>query len=672
MHLRNLVIAGLVVGGLSLAISQATAKPNMLQCEIVSPLLESLHDSHLEFKKPNKEIDERTVELYLEQLDPGRTLILASDLPAIEDRIRAAIKGARDGECSALDALHDDQVSWMKAMEEFVEATVEADDFTLDNTVELALDPDDRERPTTEADRKELWRKMVHYQIASYLSRDMEMEKARERLEHRYELLTKRVEDLEDYEVYGTYIDTVARALDPHTSYFSGDQLDDFRISMELSLEGIGAVLTTDDGYTEVREVVKGGAADRNKQLKSGDKIIAVTQGGEDESVDVIDMELRKVVKLIRGTKGTPVTLTVLREGETVKTLDITIVRDAIDLEERAASLKVEEREVDGKTMRLGVLDLPAFYGGSGGNARNSDTDVAALLDEARTKKLDGLVLDLSENGGGLLDHAVTITGYFIGTGPVVGVAGGGSKETKQDRDPTVQWDGPLVVLTSRASASASEILAGAVKDHARGVLVGDTATFGKGSVQNMKGLPEGLGALKVTTALFFRPSGESNQNTGVPVDVVVQSPYDLPFVGEATLPHPLPPRRIGAMNGGTPNPDGPGHWSPINDSLIKQLVESSAARVLANEDLQTLAVDLQKARTRTSVVKVAELLDGDKDEDKDKDEDELDSKKSGKTPEELAAETAEKDEDKDALSIQALEAINVLSDLVRLQRVAG
>jgi carboxyl-terminal processing protease len=659
MKLRILAVAVVALGGLSFALHQAKAGSSLLQCELVPPLLDQLQSSHIEYKKPSKVIDDRTVELFLETLDPGRSLLLASEAAQVEERIRAAIKSVRKGECTELDALHADRKAWMKAMETFVEKTVSKKGFEVDRTVELALDPDDRARPTTPAEREELWRKLVHVQIAGYLARAMEPDEAKERLIHRYELQSKRAAEIDQPELYGQFLDAVARSLDPHSTYFSADQLEDFRIAMELSLDGIGAVLTSDDGYTVVREIVGGGAADRNGLLQPDDKIVAVTQGGSDDSVDVIDMDLKDVVKLIRGPKGTPVTLSVLRDAGTVEAHEITIVRDAINLEDQAAALRVETREVGGRSLKLGVLELPGFYGGTGANARNSDEDVARLLAEAKAKSLDGLVLDLSDNGGGLLDHAVTISGYFIGTGPVVGVAGGREKQTHSDKDPSVQWDGPLVVLTSRASASASEIVAGAIKDHARGVLVGDPSTFGKGSVQSMQGLPPGLGALKVTTALFFSPNGQSNQNTGVPVDVVVPSRYDQPFVGEATLPYPLPAKKIEPMTGGTPNPKGAGHWTPISREVVASLATRSAERVQASEPFKELATMLDEARNRTATVKVAELLDGDADEEAD-----IES--------EVGAEGLLRGDDDDELSLQAEEAINVLADLVDRQRLEG
>ncbi len=666
MKLRLLTVVLALGLGASFALKQATARPNMLICEAMPRVLSDLHDSHIEFRKPTKLVDERTVQGMLEYLDPSRTLLTVPEAEAVEDRLRQAVRQVRKGQCSELDALHQDHIAWMAAREAWVDKTVSKKNFKVDTTVELILDPDERERPANAAEREELWRQLVHFQAAQYLARGMELSEAKERLIHKYELWTKRVEELESSEVYDVYLDSVAAAMDPHTTYFSPMDLEDFEISMKLSLEGIGAVLTTDDGFTVVREVVAGGAADRNGKLKAQDRIVAVAQGGE-EPVDVVDMALRHVVQKIRGKKGTPVTLSILRDMPDggVENMDITIVRDAIKLEDDAASLRVETREVGDKTVRLGVLDLPSFYGGSDKDASNSDDDVLRLLNEAQSEELDGLVLDLSQNGGGLLEHAIRISGYFIGTGPVVGVAGSGRARSYDDKDPDVQWDKPLVVLTSRASASASEIVAGAVKDHRRAVLVGDPSTFGKGSVQQMQGLPMELGAIKVTTDLFFRPNGTTNQNTGVPADVVVRSPWDQPHVGEATLPNPLPPRTIDPLEGGTPNPEGKGHWNEVTAEMIEILARNSADRVAANEDLQELFAQLDEAANRTAVVKVAELLE--------KDDDETAVEEAAEVAEDAPKDPASSGEaDEIPMSPQLEEALNVLADLVELQRAEG
>ena len=646
------------------------AGSSFLSCETLPMLVDRLHDVHLEYKKPNKELDGRFVDIYMATLDPTRSLLLQSEADAIEKRLNKAVVQARKGQCADLDALQTERIGWHQAMEAYVGKLTAKKKLAVDRAVELAVDPDDRERPTTPAERDELWRQLVHVQLAGYLARGMELDEAKRRLAHRYELLSKRVGEQEPADVYGVYLDSVARALDPHTTYFSADALEDFRIGMELSLEGIGAVLTQDDGYTVVREVVTGGAADRQGQLASGDRIVAVSQGPADDAVDVVDMALRDVVRLIRGKKGTPVTLSILREAETVSSLEFTIVRDAIDLEEQAASIRYVLREEAGAVVKLAVIDLPGFYGGE--SARNADQDVRELLEQARAEGAAGVLLDVSRNGGGLLSHAVTISGFFLGTGPVVGVSGDRAKETYTDDDPAVVWDGPVAVLTSRGSASASEILAGALKDHRRAVLVGDSHTFGKGSVQNVVPLPPGFGALKVTIAKFYRPNGESTQNEGVPVDVVVRSTIDLPEVGERSLDYPLKGGRIEALAGGVPNPDGAGHWTPITAELVEQLRTASAARLADNDAMKAIALTLDEAATAEPVVKVSELLGPQKKEvggvselvgpaGTDQAAAQVDATNPG------GADTPD-DDDEDAPSVQAEEALNVLADLVRLQ----
>ena len=654
------VLAALAAASLSLAPPPADAGQGFsaLTCDALDPLLDKLHDSHLVVKKPTAEHKARVVEIMMESLDPLRVNMLEEEAEAMEKELLKATNHVARGDCTELDVLLDARRNWMRTMEEFVHETVNKKKFALDESVELFVDPDDRPRPATRAEQKELWRKQIHWDLARHLAAGKDLDEAKRRVEHRYELITRRMEELDLADIYTLFLSANAHAMDPHSSYFSADQLEDFRISMELSLEGIGAVLTQDDGYTVVKEVVAGGAAAREGTLQVDDRIVAVTQGGEDDSIDVIDMALSDVVRLIRGKKGTLVTLSVLREDAAgVVSKEIDIVRDAIDLEEQAAKITYETRSIGGRDVKLAVLDLPGFYGGRGA-ARQADRDVKRLLEEARKEGAEGLVLDLSQNGGGLLDHAVTISGFFLGTGPVVGVEGVGESRVLSDKDPDVQWDGPLVVLTSRASASASEIVAGALKAHRRAVVVGDASTFGKGSVQNMEGLPPGFGALKVTTALFFSPDGTSNQNVGVPADVVVRSVYDRPEAGEKDLPYALATAETNPMRGGRPNPDGAGHWAPVVGDVVEQLAAASKERLAENESMRKVEELLAKASERKATIKVSELLAVDDD-----------------TAEDGSPDASPKDEEAEAeelLSVQRDEAVNVLADLVELQKLDG
>lgn len=532
-------------------------------------------------------------------------------------------------------------------MEAFARQVLSDPAMKIDETLTLELDADKRPRPRTAAERAELRTRLLHFQLANYVRAGTALDDAKKRLIHRYELITKRVEEQSEADFYTEFLNAFANALDPHSTYFSADMLEDFRISMDLSLEGIGAVLQSRDGYTTIQEIVPGGAADRQGGLKTKDKIIAVTQVPDGEPVDVIDMSLRDVVRLIRGKKGTQVRLTVLRQGEKTESHDFTITRDKIDLKEQAARLRWQDVERGGRTLKLAVIELPSFYGGGRGKeARDAVRDVRNLLREVRDKKADGVLLDLSRNGGGLLQGAVDIAGLFLAEGPMVGIDGPSTpSQVLEDDDDAVQYAGPLVVLTSKASASASEIVAGALKDYRRAVIVGDSQTFGKGSVQNIINLPAGFGALKVTTAMFFRPGGKSTQSRGVEADIVLPSVLDTDEIGEASQKFALPTRTIPAFLGQkVQGDDDRSRWTPISDARLAALAAASKARVVATKAFDEVREAIAKRQKNNGPMKIAELLEDAEAEEGDGEE-----------------EAAEK---KDELSPQALEALQVLADL--------
>ncbi len=617
---------------------------NRLSCASLPGLMQRFLEEHVAYKDRTGELADRLVARYMERLDGSKSNLLESEAKALRAELKRRVTEIEGGNCKVLLDVKARQLAWVKDTEAYVRKAMAEKGLKIDRSIELRIDPDERGRPKTAEARDALRRKLVHWQLASYVSAGTELEEAKKKLIHRYELITKRVNELTEADVYSGFLDAFATALDPHSSYFSADALEDFRIAMNLSLEGIGAVLSQRDGYTTVQEVVSGGAADRQGQLKAKDKIVAVTQVPDGEPVDVIDMSLRNVVRMIRGKKGTLVKLTVLRQGKKTQTLNITIKRDKIDLGERAAKLRWESSEVKGRKLKLAVLELPSFYGGRGPGARRCTDDMKKLLREAKAGKADGLLLDLSRNSGGLLEAAVDISGYFIKTGTVVGVDGPSGQTLLKDTDPGVEYDGPLVVLVSRASASASEILVGALKDYGRAVVVGDDHTFGKGTVQVVVNLPVGFGALKVTTALFFRPGGVSTQSKGVTSDIVVPSALNRDDFGEAKQTYALPNRSI---------PDFKSHvgqigksWSPVPPGRIGPLAKASAKRQKGSKEFRELAKDLEKAKKDKGIVKLAEILE---DKDKDKGDEEPDAKK--------------KDDEK--LTPQAEEALKILGDLV-------
>jgi len=432
---------------------------------------------------------------------------------------------------------------------------------------------------------------------------------------------------------------------------------------MGLSLEGIGAVLSSRDGYTVVEEVVPGGAADLSGTLQPKDKILAVGQDAGD-MVDVIDMDLRDVVRMIRGKKGTQVRLAVLRQGADTERFTVRLTRDKINLEEQAAKLEFKTIERDGRKLKLAVLDLPSFYGDKEPDARQATEDVARLLDLVKREKVDGLVLDLSRNGGGLLEYAVRISGFFLKRGGVVAVGDSGKRnQVLEDPDGAILYSGPLVVLTSRVTASAAEILAGAVKDYRRGVVVGDDHTFGKGSVQTVAPLPPGLGALKLTTAMFFRPGGSSTQQSGVDADVVLPSLTQIPDFGEEYQPYSLPPRSIDRFAAdGEAGLNGAGGYVAVPGETLERLRKQSEQRVGTSERFAEVRKEIAKQRENEGVVKVADLVEKEADDGASTgDPAPLTGDAAMIAPPEPGANAKKKDEPTPQLE----EALEILADLV-------
>ena len=371
-------------------------------------------------------------------------------------------------------------------------------------------------------------------------------------IKERYAQFLGILEDSDSKWVLQKYLSAFARSYDPHCDYMSPETSEDFDIDMKLSLVGIGAMLRPEDGTAKIVSLVPGGPADSDtskNHLRPGDKIIGVGQGNE-EIVSIRHWPLYKAVRIIRGKKGSKVVLKVIPatdpSGSTTK--KVVLIRDEVKLEAREAKSKIKTvDDVDGTAYKLGVIELPAFYADMQGrranpNYKSSSRDISKILREMREKDVDGIVLDLRNNGGGSLIEAVMMTGLFIKSGPTVQVRERRNISILPDNNPTIAYSGPLVVLVNRLSASASEILAAALQDYGRAVIVGDSKTHGKGSVQTILRMNRdaSMGKLKVTNALFYRISGGSTQLRGVKPDIVVSSPYDFMEFGEDFLPNPM------------------------------------------------------------------------------------------------------------------------------------
>jgi carboxyl-terminal processing protease len=433
-----------------------------------------------------------------------------------------------------------------------------------------------------------------------------------ERVEESYRRFLKRKMEAETLEITELYLNALTRIYDPHSSYMAPDSEEDFDISMRLSLQGIGAVLTTKDSYVEVLEIVAGGPASRDGRLKAGDRIVAVAQGEDPQNpVDVVDMPLRKVVRMIRGAKGTKVLLTVMVAGNSTPTI-VDILRDKVELKEQEAKCEIRQAVLPnaaaGQTGRVAVLTLPSFYLDFEGRRDGTDNyasctrDVQRLIENATKEPLDGIVLDLRGNGGGALDEAVRLAGFFFDRGPVVQVRDQrGTVKKREDTEAGSLYAGPLIVLVDKLSASASEIVAAALQDHGRAVIVGESSTHGKGTVQTVYGLDRQLsqndlfkdqrgGSVKFTIQKFYRVNGGSTQVKGVVSDLRVPSFTDYMELGEAALPHVLAWDSIEPLETSRDGDVAP--WIP-------ELKQRFAARLQASAELASLRADIARYAER-------------------------------------------------------------------------
>lgn len=418
-------------------------------------------------------------------------------------------------------------------------------DLTIDEAIET--DRELADWPVQPIELIELWRKRLKNEILNLKLSGKPLDEIQDLLLKRYRSQLNRIRQTNSEDVFNTYMNALASIFDPHTQYFSPSMSENFQIQMSLSLEGIGAVLQTENEHTKVIRLVPGGPAEKSKQLMPGDLIVGVAQGESGEMADVVGWRLDDVVKLIRGPKGTVVRLEILPETlkKGYKTKIIRITRNTVKLEEQAAKKRILDLDYNGDPYKIGVIDIPTFYlDFKGYNERRDDyksttKDVHRLLMELQASSVAGIIIDLRDNGGGALQEANELTGLFIKKGPTVQVRNAnGRLSSLFDKDPKIVYEGPLLVLVNRMSASAAEIFAGAIQDYNRGIIAG-SQTYGKGTVQSLLDLDHGQ--LKLTFAKFYRITGDSTQHTGVVPDIIFPSIYDMKKIGESALPNALP-----------------------------------------------------------------------------------------------------------------------------------
>ncbi len=633
----------------------ASAEKAEIPCQVVPLLMQAFLKAHVSARPFDGELVNRTASQFLKRIDPGKNFLWQSDATSLEPKVREFMKQEGRFDCGVVEGVRDLLVKRTKEQLEYAKSVLNDDSFKLDENVEIQLDNEKRAWIKDADDAKKRQFAQIQFQISNYLLTDLKLPEARKQLVHRYELNLKRVEELSKSDMYSYVVNAFASALDPHSDYLSPEDTEDFRIDMSLSLEGIGASLSSDDGFTVIQELIPGGAAAKSKLLEPKDKIIAVGQGEDGQLENVIDMDLRDVVRKIRGKAGSKVHLRILREKPESQRFDVTLVRSKVKLEDKAANVEYETRKIGGKKVTLARLELPAFYGDPTRRERSSYRDVANAIQEIKKKKADGIVLDLSQNGGGLLEEAVRIVGLFINKGNVVATKDSRKDvQALDDEDPLVQWDGPLVVLTSRLSASASEIVAGALQDYKRAVVVGSDHTYGKGSVQAVLPLQNDLGILKVTTGLFYIPGGRSTQHRGVASDVVIPSIFATEDVGEKYLDYSLNPDVIPTFVSAEANSSG--SWTPVNPTEIEKLRAQSRLRVTASKEFQEIEKEIKELNDRRGLVKLSELRK------KDQEQRAKDKKKGNK-------EKAAKELAKERHAPHRSEAFQVLADLIQLRR---
>lgn len=475
-------------------------------------------------------------------------------------------------------------------------------DFTVDEV--LVTDPDKLSYPRTPDEAKDRWRKRLKYDMLVLRADKENKEDVKVRLKRRYTSFARRMHQTDADELLEMYLTAVTMSYDPHTTYMSPNSFENFKIMMRLNLDGIGAQLQSIDGYCVVSKVIPGGAADKSGQLKEEDKIVSVGQGVDGEMIDVVDTKLNDVVDMIRGRAGTIVRLGVLpAAGGETKVINITRAKIELTDDSARGVIFEEGKKPDGTPYKVGVIDLPSFYSDMEGNRagnvdfKSSTRDVKRILTDFNSKGVDALILDLRRNGGGSLSEAISLTGLFIDVGPVVQVKDpGGQVDHHDDVDAGMVWKGPMVVVTSKFSASASEILAGAIQDYKRGLVVGDTSTHGKGTVQSLLDLgpqvfrvnnPPNLGALKITMQQFYRPNGDSTQLRGVLADVVLPSITDHMDVSEADLDYAIAFDKVPSAKF-TP-------YATVNPDMVSTLRADSAKRRSASEDFAKLLRNIDR-----------------------------------------------------------------------------
>jgi carboxyl-terminal processing protease len=607
-----LLFAGFVLAVRSPA-EPVPGRQDRLVTQVVCSLLQR---GHLTRPDIANDLSRRLFQRVFKNLDPMKLYFVKADIDELrkdEGQLGAALL---QGDISFAYKVYERYLTRIGQRVKLVAELVNAPhDFAVKES--LNTDYDSMDYPSSDEELKERWRKRIKLDLLMERlgKKPVPEAEAKKKVLNRYQGRYKNWKQLDNYDLLEMYLSDLATCADPHSSYMSPNTLDDFDIAMRLNLDGIGALLRSDNGQTIVTEVVPGGAAAADGRLKPNDRIVAVAQG-DNNFVDVVDGKLREIVKLIRGPRGTKVQLKVVPAGK-VEPIVYDLTRKKIELKSQEARFEIVEqgKKGDGKPYRLGVIDLPSFYADTGrgsekGESKSATEDVRKILNEFMFKGVDGVILDLRNNGGGSLSEALALTGLFIDRGPIVQVKGSdGRVQRRDDPEKGIVYGGPLMVLVNRFSASASEILAGALQDYGRALIMGDSATHGKGTVQAVIDLANHvqaaeqlkLGALKLTIQQFYRVNGDSTQNRGVLSDIQLPSIMEYLATAEQELDYALAFDRV--------RPVDHDDFHMVSADLKATLKARSAERVKNSPDFAKLIkhIDQLKARKARKTIPLNE-----------------------------------------------------------------
>ena len=685
-----------------------------LNCSYVYDIQSKYLDLHINFSNFDKkqksfqvklsQLESRLKDKFIKALDLDKINFTVSDVRDINKWMTGILSQVKDKNCSNLDRIYN--LYYKRISERVTFAKKYLSSFVLDPSTNIVLDSKKRTRAKTRKQMNDFYGRYIQYQMANAIVASSSEEytekikEARENVLRNYDGMKKRVESwsvnlsadqkrkclmrkavggrisfCKPYKWYSVYLDSFARSLDPHSGYLSQEDHEDFEINMRLSLEGIGATLQTQYGHTIIDRLVPGGAAARSGKLKPKDKILAVGQSVK-KMVNIFDMDLRDVVSLIRGKKGTPVYLKILRAEEKVeknKIFTVRVIRDRINLRDQAASIFYFDRKSGKENKKIAVITIPSFYGEGRSGGRSVSDDIKTLLSEAKKNKIDGIVLDLSNNGGGSLSEAIQVAGLFFAKGNVVRqlvkTKNGDRYLTLSDMDSDIYYSGPLVVLVNRVSASASEIVSGALQAYKRAVVVGGDHTFGKGSIQSVEPLRAGFGSIRVTIGLFFIPNGFSTQLKGVSSDINFPSIYSNNEIGEKKLDYVLPEKKIpGFISKSAYVYKGMDKWEPISNGAIRWLKEQSSLRINKDKKFSEIKENIAKLelkRKKGYKISVAEIFDEAK---KEKEENEKENSES----EENLVVNEETMKKKYRERADVLESVNIAMDIVEKKYVSN